>query len=370
MSRARRNRPLFRTGIILGAVALLAAAAAVDALRRAPSSPATPELQETGAGESRLAGQAGALSGTLVFSSLAGCRVQELSLETLTLEEPGPSLECKLWVPPRGDLAAVSLAPALGFRGSRVALLRLGEPPEVVRVLGVVRGEPAWSERGEALAWCTAAGDTVVLALATGARRRLDGCRPSIAPDGSVLTRPASGLAPTLLRDGRVLLGEEELVRPFPADSDGPLDLVGYDVHTDGLLAVVAVRFESGRRPRRLLELWRGGRLERALLLPELSLPASSGRLGERVEFDPTGREIAVSYAEAGKQMVLVDLDSGTIALEPTPQHGFAWSPDGRWFALSTGEEVRVFGPDRRDPVYVLPVGAAAIAWRGNGSGG
>ena len=363
MKRGRPRRHLFWTWLVLGAVALVAVLASLDALRRG-SKPAPALPGET----TRLAGgllpEPSALSGELVFTSLAGCRPQAVSLATLTLLPRGPSLDCELWVPPRGDLAAVSLAPALGFRGSQVALLRLGAAPEVVRLVGVVRGEPSWSDDGERLAWCTAESDTVVLTVETGARASVDGCRPSIAPDGSVLTRPASFLAPTLLQDGEVLLDESDLARAFPADSEGPLDLVGYDLRADGLLAVVAVRFESGRRPRRLLQLWRAGTLERAILLPELTLPAGSGRLGERVEFDPAGRELAVSYSGPGKQMVLVDLESGRIALEPVSQHGFAWSPDGRWFALSTGEEVRVLGPERRDPVYVLPVGAAAIAWR------
>jgi hypothetical protein len=178
------------------------------------------------------------------------------------------------------------------------------------------------------------------------------------------LARPARLLTATLLRDGSVLLGEEELARPFPPGSEGPLDVVGYDLRPDGLLAVVTVRFEPGRLPRRLLQLWRGTRLDRVIPLPELNLPAGTGRLGDHVEFDPTGREVAVAFPGAGKEMILVDLRTDAVTMPPTSQHGFAWSPDGRWFALSTGREIRVFGPDRRDPVYVLPVGAAALAWR------
>lgn len=342
---------------------LLGVAAAWDALRHDPSAAA-----ERDDDDGRLRGtdlpQPGELPGTLVFSSQVDCRSRVLSFETLSVGAAGPEARCGLWVPPRGELAAVSLAAALGLQGSRVALIRIGEPPELVRQLGVVRGIPSWSEEGERLAWCTAERDTVLLTVETGARRHIEGCRPTIAPDGSVLTRPALLLTPTLLRDGDVALGEEELTRAFPADSDGPLDLVGYDARADGLLAVVVVRFESGRQPRRLLQLWRGGQLERAILLPELRLPAGSGRLGDRVEFAPTGREVAVAFPGAGKQMVLVDVESGDLVLEPTSQHGFAWSPDGEWLALSTGVEIRILGPDREEPVYVLPVGAAALAWR------
>lgn len=352
------------SGLVLGAVVLLALAAAYDALRGGTASPTGLDPTE----ESQLIGgelpAPGELPGTLVFASQDSCRPRTLSLATMTLGVGGPSLECGLWVPPRGPLAAVSLAPALGFRGSRAALLRLGDPPDVVRAIGIVRGDPSWSEDGRRLAWCTAASGTVVLDLDTGVRARLAGCRPTIAPDGTVLTRPTRLLTSTLLRDGRVFLREEELARPFPPRSEGPLDVVGYDLRSDGLLAVVTVRFEPGRRPRRLLQLWRDKRLEGAILLPELNLPAGAGRLGDRVEFDPTGRELAVAFPGAGKEMILVDMGTGAVVLPPTSQHGFAWSRDGRWFALSTGEEIRVFGPDRRDPVYVLPVGAAALAWR------
>ena len=358
------SRRVLGTWLVIGALVVVGSAAALDALRRGPSAPATVRPEEAALLTGRLVPEEGALSGSLVFSSLAGCRPQVLRLEPLTLEPAGPSLDCGLWVSPRGDLAAVSLGSALGLRGSRVALLRLAGQPEPIEPLGIVRGEPSWSADGERLAWCTPEGASVVLVVQTGRRRDVAGCHPRFAPDGSVLTRPDSPLAPTLLRDGKVLLGAEELARGFPADGEGPLDLVGYDARPDGLLAVVAVRFESGRLPRRLLQLWRGRRLEGAIPLPEVGLPAGYGRLGERVEFGPTGREVAVAFPGAGKPMVVVDLERRAVAVGPTSQHGFAWSPDGTWLAVSTGEEVRVLGPERGDPAYVLPVGAAAIAWR------
>ena len=363
MSGLGLSRRVALTWLVPGAVALIVAAAAWDTIRHDTSS--------SGAradGDLRLRGNAlpqpGELPGTLVFAGQADCRTRVLSFETLTVGPAGPAARCGLWVPPRGDLAAVSLGAALGFQGSRISLLRLSERPELVRELGVVRGDPSWSKDGGRLAWCTTERDTVMLAVETGARRSVEGCRPKITPEGSVLTRPALDFTATLLRDGDVALDEEELSRAFPADSEGPLDLVGYDISADGLLAVVIVRFESGRRPRRLLQLWRGGELQQAILLPELTLPAGTGRLGERVEFDPTGREVAVAYRGAGKQMVLVNLERAEVVIEPTTQHGFAWSPDGDWLALSTGVEIWILGPERQEPAYVLPVGAAALAWR------
>ena len=360
----RAGRRSIGTWLVLAAVGLLAVLAVFDALRRAPS----PVSAEEPAGAVRLTGgelpAAGLLEGTIVFSDLEDCRPRELSLQTLSVGPAGPSAGCNLWVPPRGGTAAVSLASALGGRGSVVGLFRLGGPPEIVEELGVVRGRPSWSDDGTRVAWCTAENHTVVLDVESGLRNRVDGCHPTIAPDGSVLTRPAALLTPTLLRDGEVLLGEEELLRPFSRDSEGPLDVVGFDVRADGLLAVVTVRFESGRRPSRRLQLWRDRQLEQAIPLPELSLPAGAGRLGDHVEFAPGGRAVAVAFPRSGMQMVVVDLELGEVVHGPVSQHGFAWSPDGAWLAISNAEEIRILGSGRGEPVYVLPLGAEAIAWR------
>jgi hypothetical protein len=358
------SRAGLATALVLAAVGVVAVAALWDSFGDSGSS--APAAGEARARTLRggILPRPGELQGTLVFVSLADCRPQLLRFGTLTLGPAGPPVDCGLWVPPAGETGAISLEPALGFRGSRIALLQLTEPLLVSDELAVARGEPSWSDDGDALAWCAEDGNTVVYLPQPRRRERVTGCRPTITPDGSVLTRSASPLASTLLEDGEPLLRRKDFLEGFPADSDGPLDVVGFDQREDGLLAVVAVRFEAGRRPRRVLQLWDGSHLEESILLPELTLPAGTGRLGDRVEFGPTGREVAVAYRGAGKQMALVDLDRGEVVVEPRNQHGFAWSPDGRWLAISTGEEIRIHGPNRGAPVYVIPVGAAAIAWR------
>ena len=59
-------------------------------------------------------------------------------------------------------------------------------------------------------------------------------------------------------------------------------------------------------------------------------------------------------------------LDAATLRplLRPLVQQGFAWSPDGAWFALAAADGVRIAGAERSQPAYVLPVAATTIAWR------
>ncbi len=363
-STARRAR--LSTWLALAVVAIVGTAAAVTALRG--GSEPMPRTAAPGLDTASLTGPdvpaTGLLSGTLVLTSLGPCRPQTLELTTLSLAAPGPRLGCSLTVSPRGDLAVADLGLAREAPGHRIGLVDLAAPPSLLRSLGVARGEASWSADGERLAWCAPDGATVVLTLETGERNRLAGCQPVFVPDGSVLTRPDRPLTATLLRNGEPLLSEAEVARGLPLDGEGPVDVVGYAARRDGLVAVVAVRFESGRQPRRVLELWRGGSLEAAVPLPELGLPAGSGRFGGRVEFSPTGREIAAAFPGRGVAVVLIDLPTRRIVLEPTSQHGFAWSPDGAWFALSTGEEVVVYGSTRGETAYVLPIGTSSIAWR------
>jgi hypothetical protein len=354
------------TWVIVGALAAIAMAAMFDAIDG--RSPPTTSSAESANPNRQLVGPAvppaGALPGRLVFLSHGGCRLTTLDFASLVFSRPSAPGLCGLRVSPDGSFAAVPVARGPSVRAERISLVRLDDPPVFERLLGSVRGDVAWAFGGERIAWCRPDGVTVVLEPGSGRRANVPGCRPRIAPDGAVLTRPDRPLVGKLLRDGEPFLGRRELARAFPQAPGALVDVVGYDVGRDGLVAVAVTVFETGRLPRNALELWRAGRLEAVVRLPALASIAGRGRFGERVEVSPDGREVAVAFPGAGFRMVLVDVATRRIVLPPRSQHGFAWSPDGAWFAVSDAEEVVVYGRGRDQPAYVLPLAASGIAWR------
>jgi len=201
--------------------------------------------------------------------------------------------------------------------------------------------------------------------------------------------------------DGAVLLDEEALRQPLPPAA-GTIQTLGYDQRDDGLLAVVVAAgpqtladlvseatrqpgpfgqgdqpsAESGlgqagvdlvpipSMPRVVLELWREGRLEQAVSLRGLAYPFGNLRFGEIVRFSPGGRELAVGAYGLGVPLMLLDSATLDPVLRPVIQDGFAWSPDGAWFAVSGSGEIRIAGAVRSTPSYVLPIGAATLAWQ------
>jgi hypothetical protein len=88
------------------------------------------------------------------------------------------------------------------------------------------------------------------------------------------------------------------------------------------------------------------------------------GQFAEVVSFRPDGRELALALPGAGVPLVVVDVATRKVVLARKGQHGIDWSRDGAWLAISTGERVLIYGLDRSEPVYALPVRAAALAWR------
>jgi hypothetical protein len=362
---------MIRTGLAVGAVVLVAIFAAADAVRNG-AEPGEPEpvAAETGAraesGAAALRGAglppAGVLPGTLWFLTDGFCRLQRLRLDTLELSEEVPQRGCGLWVSPRGDLAVTGGA-TRGSGAGTIRLVRLDDADEPARPLGLARGDVRWSPDGERVAWCQPDGSSAVLVPRGNSPRLVAGCQPSFGADGSLLTTEERPLNPEVLRDGRVALSREHLRRGFPGGGSGRLDVLGFDESRSGLLAVAVFDDEDARiRPR--LELWRGQNLEASFELPLFGDTGSFGRFGQVVEFSPDGSEVAVGFPDAGTRVAVYDVRSGAELLPPTRREGFSWSRDGTWFALSTGEEIVVFGAGRTSPAYVLPLPAGPIAWR------
>jgi hypothetical protein len=187
---------------------------------------------------------------------------------------------------------------------------------------------------------------------------------PDVSPAASALTLVDEPGEQQLVLDGRTLIDESDLRRGFPR-TGADLRILGYDMRTDGLLAVaVSAARASGRPPQLFLELWRGGRSEGSISLRAAAYPFANRSFGELVRFSPNGRELAVGFEGAGVPLMLFDAETLGTVLRPTVQYGFAWSPDGVWLALSSGRDVVISGTLRSEPVYVLPVRATELAWR------
>jgi hypothetical protein len=391
---------VLRSLLVIGLVVAVGAAAVVNAVLGGDSHEAA---RGDGAGGSALAGpdlpQPGALAGSLLFAS-DGCRLQMLDLAAVSLVPTVLETSCSFWPSPTGEQAVVTLPGAPADEAHDVWLARLGGGGELVRRLGTANGDAAWSPAGDRLAWCGEDGSTVVAAADGTLLARVPGCRPRFTPEGRLLTAVDEAGERQLLSDGETLLAEDQLRRPLPPAA-GPIQALGFDQRDDGLLAVVVaagqrslgdalprgrvqpgpfgrgtyrvlsdgesqsfVALDVGFVPRVVLELWRGGMLEQSVSLRGLAYPFGNLRFGEVVRFSPGGRELAVGAYGVGVPLMLLDSETLEPVLRPVVQDGFAWSPDGAWFALAGQGKIQVAGAVRSTPAYVLPIGAATLSWQ------
>jgi hypothetical protein len=292
-----------------------------------------------------------------------------LDLATLELGPHGQIEASALWLSPAGD-RAVGARPVASGPDDELWLVRLDGRPVLEERLGLASSAPSWSADGQRLAWCVGEG-SVVLSLAGRERRRVPGCHPAFAPDGSLLTRVSAGRRTTVLRDGVPVLDQEDAARVFPGGRpSGVTRVVGHGVTPDGLLAMAVTRSDEGFRYGMALELWRGAKLERTIPVP--SYGPAAPFFGLRLSSSPSAGELAIvspgriSSPRPEDLVAVVDLGSGgTVAGLTDPSYaGLVWSPDGSWLALSTGEEILVYGRGRTAPAYVLPLRARALAWK------
>jgi hypothetical protein len=358
---------VWRNLLIVGLVVAVGVAAVVDSMHGGDESVAASEsvTDEQEQAEDGLTGPdvpaPGALPGALVLVEPSGCRIRQVVFSDGSIGDAGPETTCRVWVSPRGDLAVVPTKRG-DLAGTReIALVRLGEEPEVVAQLGPAAGDVDWSSDGTRVAWCGPDDATVVVDIEGGGERRVPGCNPRFAPDGSILTRARGVLVFELLRDGEVVLGASDLAEGF--DERGPLNIVGFDIAPDGLLAVTVALLAPGRTVS-MLELWRDGNLETSIPLPEAVGPGDAP-FGGYLSFSPNGNELAIGYSSGPGEVTLVDLDLQRVVVPPIDQRALAWSRDGAWLAVAVGDQVQIFGALRDVPAYTLPLAAVALGWGG-----
>ncbi len=370
------------SGLALVGVLAVVAVATFDALRgtgeEAPRSAAGSPAQAV---RGPHVPAPGALPGTLYVAEARSCRLQALDLEQLTLGEPGPATSCRLWMAPGGQLAVASRRSRDTGSGLELVLVRLGDPPSLVRVLGSSRSAPAWSPDGTSVAWCDPGGGSVLLHTPTGSTEAVPGCYPSFLATGVLATREGSGPRTILLEDGHAALDQDDIAGALSqgagSRSSGPRQamparvwITGTGAAADGSLLVAVRESGTGFSASGRLQRWREGRLTGSLTIPSVYEPAA-WFYGFRIEVSPGGTEAAFVFPERSNLAIvedlaaLIDLRSGRAETEllEQPYAGFAWSPDGAWLAVASGREIRIYGADRSTPAYVLPVAAGGLAW-------
>jgi hypothetical protein len=297
--------------VVVAAVAAVAVAAIVDAVRPERAHPldaeAAAQLEELG------------VNGTLVYTD-PGCRLHALSLPGLTSARlpAGIGVGCEISVSPEGR--------------------------------HVAGGRARWSRNGAQYAICRGTRVDVVDAAGGPARGTFTGCTPAFRPDG-MLTFARDG-AIRLARFEGILVPRRELVRAARAHPNAPelpvdelrvLDLV-WASHFE-VVALIETRFRLG--------------------LPEFQTTVAGFRFGRLRWQHP----YSVGYDR------LVVSAGGDVLLEPAirtqspllaglaPSGPVDWSPDGRRLAVATRASVFVVDPAAERRVRI-PVTARDLAWR------
>ncbi len=212
-------------------------------------------------------------------------------------------------------------------------------------------------------------------------------CDPGASPQTSAST--------SLFLGGGVELDDSDFLQGLSATNSEPIAVLGHDQRGDGVTAVVIERragvllrqrFQAetaplpigtresfaaaiahshgGSLPEVVIQLWQGEVLVGTMPLPTVGIyPVAGHALGEIVSFSPSGQELVVASGGEEGKLFVVDVTSGRAVLGPVSQRGFAWSPDGTWFALAHDGRIDILGLTRSVPVYVLPLEVTALTW-------
>jgi hypothetical protein len=349
--------------LVVGAVAIVALLAVLDALRGAAGSTAGPSPTETNAGIHRFEQNGppairgrGALEARLLRAGIGGtlfltdetCRLRVLLL---------PALE---WLSqtstPHGtcDFAVAPDARRVQF-GSGVA----------------------WSPDGRLAARCASDGIHVFSRTGTVAERLRGLCAPAWKPDGTFTAARGAVLVERRLfcRGGglaceSMVLGGDDLAPALRGGSTpfrtlySPVikEAIWLDDARVALVVRARVREEEGVELD-LLALYEGRRL---VAEPQVN------RGFDDPAVSPSGRYLAI-YGSTFRGLFFLDRNGRLLARNPLASgHHAAWSPDERWTLVATGgsayffrtRDLARFASSRRPETIRIPVYAADLDWR------
>ena len=291
----------FPTWIIVGAVVVLLAVAAADALR------------STGGGAERRPEPRPTLDDLegLLLLAEEDCSVQALRLPDLTQEEPPRRADCR----------------------------------------GAV-----WSDDATLVAECVG-GFTSIHNARGELVRRLPGCSPAWRADGSlgVLSRGALVLARSVFPPV-VLMTRPDLHASLSELVQSPedYDFVAFDwIATSEFAAVV----RGGRLDEQALVVFTT-RGQNELIRTGL------GRLVSSVRASPLGTYLTLTNNNPERGFSVLTRDGDRVLLPRVEDaRSLAWSPDERWVALATPAKVVIARTGSREVVASLPVGGEWISW-------
>ena len=308
---------------MIGAVALVAVAAAVDGIRGGEREP---EPRSSGADAVDVASTAESVSGTLVYLD-RHCRLHRIAFPSGADADAPRQVSCGLTLDPTGRLA---------------------------------QDDETWQPGGALSARCI---DGHVVVRASGGepilRRR--GCSPAWKPDGS-LTYVVDGSLrlSSRLRDRRLLLSARDVSRAVgPARATiGPTRLREVAWLDDRrFAALLTTNKPPGPEGLDLLVVFDARRPVRGatFLAPRLSGLVASPRGGHLVVRTGRGPREALTF---------FDRSGAPSNLSFVNAHAIAWSPDERWAVAATRRSILLFrttGPYLR--VRRFAIVATDVAW-------
>ncbi|MEO8291083.1 MAG: hypothetical protein ABI649_08845 [Gaiellaceae bacterium] len=329
---------------VIGAVVLIAVFAAADALRGKPAERRTTPTASTTpiqTGPTRLPGpqpQAeapagwpqGVLRGTLTFADAATCRLRVIGLAG-GRERPVARFrsDCEIWAPPVGARLAYGLGPPSGDGFTPFRLADLQNPNRELGGYRALFGVVLWSMDGQHVAWCGRRRTGFDLAIG-GPSRRLPRCPVAYTRDNEI----------AYAVENRLLVGERAV---FTAR--GGITYARFGL--DGSLVIIV----DGKR----LERWDG-----SALVTSVNLSPRLQGLAPSLSHDNCG-----ALFEPRGEVELLDLGCRPgFAPRTFIGRSGAWSPDGRWVAVSSDVEIqfhRVVGPRLQ---IAWPAAAADMVWR------